>query len=394
VVGRSRGAGIFFGVVPDKRVDIIHNWLGSNGNEGPWGPRCLYPYLTWPTVTDPPGNFANGGIYPWLAAIDSTNRFIRGNASMGQHIFDIVTQTMLYRPDNPPTTPFEWMQGDTGAWAQLRGARCAATLRPLQARMRLPRVGPLAEYCATRHAPRRLLHVVVTLRLCRAYRPGPAAGVDGGNSPQGWDAAMYLRGVLGAYGWRREAAVEAAPLRNDVRMAAARSSSGGIGLPGDLIPVNDAALPALHTYHVTIPDAGLPPAGVLLPITPARAYLHIRSCNASASPAPPSEARAAAPCLQVVAHARPLAASDGSSLLHGHAWATSLPCALLPSSDLTYRCDLPAATPAHVAPLDNASPQAAAAAVNHAPPAAAAAILVHVHGVPHAQPGGSAVVSS
>ena len=39
--------GVFFGVVSAERTTTMFNWMTQNGNEGPYGMRNVYPYLTF-----------------------------------------------------------------------------------------------------------------------------------------------------------------------------------------------------------------------------------------------------------------------------------------------------------------------------------------------------------
>ena len=50
--------GVFMGVVPADRVTTMFAWMTTNGNEGPYGMRNVYPYFQF---GPDPSKYGNGG---------------------------------------------------------------------------------------------------------------------------------------------------------------------------------------------------------------------------------------------------------------------------------------------------------------------------------------------
>jgi hypothetical protein len=105
--------GSFFGLVDDARTSAIFAHSSANGNEAPWGMRDYFPYF--PNADDPPGVYGNGGIYGWLTCIEATTRMMRGDLTGGERIWRGLSNTMLYRADQPALhQSFEYLDGNTG----------------------------------------------------------------------------------------------------------------------------------------------------------------------------------------------------------------------------------------------------------------------------------------
>ena len=105
--------GSFFGLVDDARTKAVFAHSSANGNEAPWGMRDFFPYL--PHADDAPGVYGNGGIYGWLTCIEATTRMMRGDVAGGARIWSGMSNTMLYRADQPAQhQAYEYLDGNTG----------------------------------------------------------------------------------------------------------------------------------------------------------------------------------------------------------------------------------------------------------------------------------------
>ena len=51
--------GIYLGAVPADRAATIWAWEARNGNDGPYGIRDVYPYISF---GPDPGFYGNGGV--------------------------------------------------------------------------------------------------------------------------------------------------------------------------------------------------------------------------------------------------------------------------------------------------------------------------------------------
>lgn len=186
--------GAFFGVVPADRARRVDDWLHLRGPENAFGLRNVWPYLTF-NGTDPPGQYGNGGVYPWFNCISVATRLRSGLAARGAGLFANLTNNMLYRRDQPlPYTPFEYAHGDTG--------------------------------------------------------------LDDGDAPQGWDGSCFLRASLGAWALAPASRVWAHP-PGDL-LAALRGAAGGGDVAGELAggqqqEEEGSEEEGVLTYHLTLP---------------------------------------------------------------------------------------------------------------------------------------------
>ncbi len=112
--------GAYFGVIPDVRLQAIYERLKAN--ETPYGVRETYPYLNELTEAKggDPGNYHNGGIWPYLNFVDVGGRYMHGYTGDAERIIRSVGRADLENGDGQPG---EFMNGDTG---ENRGFRVQA----------------------------------------------------------------------------------------------------------------------------------------------------------------------------------------------------------------------------------------------------------------------------
>jgi hypothetical protein len=105
--------GAYFGVIPPDRLPLIYRALAKS--ETPWGVRETFPYISnWTEESGGmPGNYHNGGIWPWLNFADATGRYLNGYAGDAERIIRKVGQAGI-DADNDDK-PGEYLNGDTGS---------------------------------------------------------------------------------------------------------------------------------------------------------------------------------------------------------------------------------------------------------------------------------------
>jgi glycogen debranching enzyme len=105
--------GAVFDVIPHERLENIYFTMNT-GNESKFGVRETYPYI--PSSDDSfgpgPGQYHNGGIWPYLNFADAWGRFKNGHAADAQRILKEVGYNDLVRFHD--YSPSEFLNGDTG----------------------------------------------------------------------------------------------------------------------------------------------------------------------------------------------------------------------------------------------------------------------------------------
>ncbi|MCE5198272.1 hypothetical protein LLG39_04785 [bacterium] len=101
--------GPLYGVVPPDRVKNIYQSLGPNMT--PWGVRDTYPYRE--QFSHAPGDYHNGGIWPFLNFADAMSRFTTGYLDGAYEILKRVGEWDLEKQGD--FMPAEYLHGETGA---------------------------------------------------------------------------------------------------------------------------------------------------------------------------------------------------------------------------------------------------------------------------------------
>jgi glycogen debranching enzyme len=104
--------GAYFDVIPPDRLRSIYEALEAN--ETRWGVRETFPYHDFWTdrVGGAPGNYHNGGIWPWLNFEDIVGRYNHGYIADADLLLHEVATADL--PSNSDEHPNEYLNGDTG----------------------------------------------------------------------------------------------------------------------------------------------------------------------------------------------------------------------------------------------------------------------------------------
>lgn len=101
-----------YGVIPRHRLESIYNILNQQ-NESPYGVRETYPYIASFKQEDyGPGEYHDGGIWPWLNFADAWGRFKNGHAADAERILKEVGYNDLVRFHD--FVPNEFLNGETG----------------------------------------------------------------------------------------------------------------------------------------------------------------------------------------------------------------------------------------------------------------------------------------
>lgn len=105
--------GAYFGVIPRDRLDLLYQQLSIN--ETPWGVRETFPYHpNWTAETGgTPGNYHNGGIWPYLNFVDVADRYLRGRGADAERIIHEVGEADI--DSEGDEKPGEFLNGNTGA---------------------------------------------------------------------------------------------------------------------------------------------------------------------------------------------------------------------------------------------------------------------------------------
>lgn len=105
--------GGYFDVIPQERLEPLYQQLRTN--ETPWGVRETFPYH--PKWTEEmggtPGNYHNGGIWPYLNFVDVADRYLHGRSVDAERIIHEVGEADLDAQGDEK--PGEFLNGDTGA---------------------------------------------------------------------------------------------------------------------------------------------------------------------------------------------------------------------------------------------------------------------------------------
>ena len=104
--------GAYFGVIPQDRLRSIY--AAIKANETPWGVRETFPYIAnWREADGgTPGNYHNGGIWPWINFMDAGGRYASGRAKDAERIIRKVGAADLATGDDDK--PGEYLNGDFG----------------------------------------------------------------------------------------------------------------------------------------------------------------------------------------------------------------------------------------------------------------------------------------
>jgi hypothetical protein len=105
--------GGFFEVIPRGRLKSIYARLAAN--ETTWGLRETYPYIKDFDLTvsnDGPGNFHDGGIWPYLNFVDAAVRYAHGHGADAERIIHKVGFADLEAEGD--YQPGEYLNGDSG----------------------------------------------------------------------------------------------------------------------------------------------------------------------------------------------------------------------------------------------------------------------------------------
>lgn len=105
--------GAIYGVIPRQRLESIYAVLNRE-NESAFGVRETYPYITTPFLQETygPGQYHNGGIWPWLNFADAWGRFLNGHGADAERILKKVGHNDLVRLHD--FVPSEFLNGETG----------------------------------------------------------------------------------------------------------------------------------------------------------------------------------------------------------------------------------------------------------------------------------------
>jgi hypothetical protein len=106
--------GAFFDVIPPDRLPSIYESLQAS--ETKWGVRETFPYIDFWTdeVGGSPGNYHNGGIWPYWNFVDATGRYIHGRAAEARDIVHRMAHADLEGEQGYHFQPSEYLNGDTG----------------------------------------------------------------------------------------------------------------------------------------------------------------------------------------------------------------------------------------------------------------------------------------
>ena len=104
-------AGIIYDVVPSERVELIYKALEPNENE--FGIRETFPYRTYEADRlNDPGDYHNGGIWPYLMFCDVMGRYMTGHAEKAEALIRKIGYSDLEMLGD--YTPGEYLDGNTG----------------------------------------------------------------------------------------------------------------------------------------------------------------------------------------------------------------------------------------------------------------------------------------
>jgi hypothetical protein len=105
--------GAYFNVIPEDKLQNIYHQLEAS--ETPWGVRETYPYISgWSQETGgAPGNYHDGGIWPYLNFVDAAGRYRNNQAEHAEKIIREVGNADLDK--NEDDRPGEYLNGDSGA---------------------------------------------------------------------------------------------------------------------------------------------------------------------------------------------------------------------------------------------------------------------------------------
>ncbi len=101
--------GAVLGLIPPDRKSAIYEALEPSWTE--WGIRDTYPYRE--PFSHSPGDYHNGGVWPFLCFMDAMGRYRYGRAEEAEEIIRRVGLWDLERFAD--YTPHEYLDGDTGA---------------------------------------------------------------------------------------------------------------------------------------------------------------------------------------------------------------------------------------------------------------------------------------
>lgn len=105
--------GAYFDVIPQDRLGLLYQTLRLN--ETSWGVRETFPYH--PNWTEKmggtPGNYHNGGIWPYLNFVDVADRYLHGKGTDAERIIHEVGQAGIDSHGNE--RPGEFLNGNTGS---------------------------------------------------------------------------------------------------------------------------------------------------------------------------------------------------------------------------------------------------------------------------------------
>lgn len=101
--------GAVLDLIPPERLASIYDALEPSWTE--WGVRDTYPYRE--PFSHSPGDYHNGGIWPFLCFMDAMGRYTNGRAEEAEEIIRRVGLWDLERFGD--YTPHEYLDGDTGA---------------------------------------------------------------------------------------------------------------------------------------------------------------------------------------------------------------------------------------------------------------------------------------
>lgn len=104
--------GAVFDVIPEERLASIYQQLSRN--ETQWGVRETFPYVSsWnDDAGGAPGDYHNGGIWPYLNFADALGRYLHGHAEDAERIIHEVGRAES--TDSDEVLPVEYINGDTG----------------------------------------------------------------------------------------------------------------------------------------------------------------------------------------------------------------------------------------------------------------------------------------
>jgi glycogen debranching enzyme len=104
--------GAWFDVIPADRLQSIYASLAANRTR--WGVRETFPYrIGWGEESGgTPGNYHNGGIWPYVNFMDAGGRYANGQAETAEQIIREVGRADLDEGDDRPS---EYLNGDDGS---------------------------------------------------------------------------------------------------------------------------------------------------------------------------------------------------------------------------------------------------------------------------------------